>query len=160
MERNILYNLLLLPLAIFTGIAAMAQTTEVADQNPNYMISQAMYMDMADSLNSLHGTTIQQTYKAIDWMEQRREMREQRRAFRRELRLERARRGWYYNDGYYHGGYYNNGFYNDYGYYNNYYPGYSNNYYYSPYRYRRSGWNNNGWTMLGVGAALGWWLAR
>src|SRR4051812_48181998 len=97
MKRNVLYNLLLLPLAMLIATWSMSQTT-VEDQNPNYMISQAKYTAMADSINSWHSTTPQETYKAIDWLADRREARDQRRAFRRELRLERARYGWSYND--------------------------------------------------------------
>ena len=117
----------------------------VEDQNPNYMISQAKYEGMADSLNALHGTTPQETYKAIDWMADRQEAREQRRAFRRQLRLERAKYGWYY--------------YNDY---NNYYPGYSGNYnnYYHPYHNYRSYWNNNYWSLVPLAATVGWLVSH
>jgi hypothetical protein len=126
----------------------MSQTL-VEDQNPNYMISQAKYAQMADSLNSLHGTTPQETYKAIDWLADRREAREQRRAFRRELRMERARNGWYYND------------------YSYYYPSYSGNYYhnyYRPYRYYRPRWTRNDyWSLIplaATAATVGWFLTR
>jgi hypothetical protein len=125
---------------------SMSQTGLVQDQNPNYLISEAKYTKMADSLNSLHGTTPQETYKAIDWMADRREAREQRRAFRRELRLERARYGWYNND-------------------YSYYPYYGSNYnyYYHPYHnYRygyRNGWNNY-WNLVPLAATVGWWLTR
>jgi len=151
MKRNVLYNLLLLPLAMLVATWGMSQSL-VADQNPDYMISQAKYTAMADSLNSLHGTTPQETYKAIDWLADRRAAREQRRAFRRELRMERARNGWYY--------------YNDY----NYYPRYSGRYYYNNYHpyhssyYYRPGWTRNDYwglvPLAATAATVGWLLTR
>ncbi len=81
--------LLLLPLAMLIATWGMSQSL-APDQNPDYMVSQAKYMGMADSLNALHGTTPQETYKAIDWMADRQARRDERRAFRRQLRLERA----------------------------------------------------------------------
>ncbi len=68
-------------------------------------------MKMADSLNEWHSTTQQQNYKAIDWLVDRREARADRREFRQQLRLERARHMDYpyrYYRGNYHRGYYNN----------------------------------------------------
>lgn len=142
MERNILYNLVLLPLAMLIATFSMAQTGLTGNQNPNYMISQARYTGMADSINSWHGTTQQETYKAIDYLADKREAREQRRAFRRELRLERARYGYYYSDYDYYAGY------NNYGYYN-YRPYYG-------YGYRPSV-NQFLWTALPVATTLALW---
>jgi hypothetical protein len=141
MKRNVLYNLALLPLVMLVATAGMSQTTLTEDQNPRYMESQAKYTNMADSINAWHGTTPQETYKAIDYLADKREAREQRKAFRRELRLERARNGYYYNDyyGYYHPGYY----------------GYSYNY--RPYYGYRSRWNRFYWNTLPVAATIGWW---
>jgi len=162
MKRNVLYNLLLLPIAMLIAVGGMSQSL-VEDQNPDYMISQVKYLGMADSLNALHGTTPQETYKAIDWMAERQERRDARRAFRRELRLTRAQYGYYYN------GYgYNNGYYNNYNYPSSYYPAYSGNYYYNynPYHsYYHSGyhtrWNNWNWVPLAATAAtVGWLLTR
>jgi len=153
MKRNVLYNLLLLPLAMLIATWGMSQSL-APDQNPDYMISQAKYVPMADSINSLHGTTPQETYKAIDWMADRQQARDDRRAFRRQLRLARAQYGWYYND---------------YSYYNptySYYPGYSrrywNNYHpYHNYNYYRPRWNN--WNLVplaATAATVGWLLTR
>lgn len=138
-------------LMLLLTVAATAQTSLAPDQNPNYMVSQMKYTKMADSINSLHSTTPQETYKAIDYLADKQEARAARRAFRRELRLERARYGgWDY----------------DYGYYNNYnnYPGYYNyNYnYYRPYRgYYGNNWRNNYWWNsafpLATGIGLGYW---
>jgi hypothetical protein len=125
MKRNVLYNLALLPLALLITSISMSQTGLAEDQNPNYMFSQAKYTKMADSINSWHGTTPQETYKAIDYLADKREMRASRQAFRRQLRLERARYGYYNNDyDYYSPGYYG---YNNYGY-NNYRPYYGYGY--------------------------------
>jgi hypothetical protein len=154
MKKNVLYNLLLLPLAMLVATWGMSQDL-APDQNPNYLISQDKYTVMADSLNALHGTTPQETYKAIDWMAQRQEARDARRAFRRELRLTRARYGYYY------GGY-------NYYYPSSYYPAYSGNYYnyYYPYHsyYRPRYYNNSNtwnWVALGATAAtVGWLLTR
>ncbi|HUP13787.1 MAG TPA: hypothetical protein VM187_16310, partial [Niastella sp.] len=115
MKRIVLYNLLLLPLAMLIATWGMSQSL-APDQNPDYMVSQAQYMGMADSITSMHGETIQETYKAIDWMADRQQRRDDRRAFRRQLRLERARYGYYYNDN----SYYSPGY--------SYYPSYSGNY--------------------------------
>lgn len=157
MKRNVLYNLLLLPLAMLIATWGMSQSL-APDQNPDYMVSQARYMGMADSLNTTHGETIQDTYKAIDWMADRQQRREDRRAFRRQLRLERARYGYYYNDY----GYYNSGYYSGY---SSYYPGYSGNYWYNNYRpynnYYRRGWSN--WNLVplaATAATVGWLLSR
>ena len=147
MRRNVLYNLALLPLAMMIATFAMSQNMLAEDQNPNYMISQAKYTKMADSINQLHGTTPQETYKAIDYLVDKREAREQRRAFRRELRMERARNGYYYND-------YNYGY--------DYNPYYNNYNYYRPYYGYRSRWNNVFWNSvpLVAAASLGWWWCR
>ena len=116
---------LLLIGVLATGVA-MAQPALAPDQNPNYAISRAKYMQVADSLNEWHSTTFQDTYKAIDWLADRKEARADRREFRRQLRMESIRWDNYYNgfDYYpsYRGQYYNN-------YYHNGYRRYNNNYY-------------------------------
>lgn len=80
--------------------AALAQENLSPDQNPNYAVSLGKYMAMADSINQWHGTTVQQTYKAYDWYEQKQERRRERILFERALRLERARSYGFY-PGYY-----------------------------------------------------------
>jgi hypothetical protein len=145
MKKGILFTASLL---VILALAATAQTSLAPDQNPNYMVSQARYMKMADSVNSWHSTTPQETYKAIDYLEDKREARANRKAWRRELRMERARNS----------GWYNNGYYNDY-----YYP-YNNNYnrgsYYSrPWGYRNN-WNNYLWNSLPLAATVGLWWCR
>lgn len=137
--------------SLLLNTAAIAQTGLAPDQNPNFMESQNKYMYLADSLNAFHSTTIQDTYKAIDFLADKREARAERRAFRRELRMARALYGGYYYDRYYY-----NDYYTPY-YYNNYYPYYSRRHYYS-------GWNGNFYrNALPLAVTLGtigWWLCR
>lgn len=130
--KSILLAGSLIVVATLTGTAQnLAQ-----DQNPSFMVSQARYMKMADSINSWHGTTLQETYKAIDYLEDKRAERASRKAWRRELRMERAR---------------NNGWYN----------GYYNNYYYPYASYNRpwggTGWNNYFWNTVPLAATIAWW---
>lgn len=115
--------------------AVIAQTSLAPDQNPDYMISQNKYLQTADSVNALHSTTAQETYKAIDYLEDKKEARELRKAYRRELRMEQARNRW---SSYY---YPYNGF-------NNYYP----------YRYRGHYFMNNYlYNTLPLALTLGLW---
>lgn len=81
--------------ALLSSLAVIAQEGLAPDQNPNYAVSRDHYMGLADSLTALHGTTIQDTYKAIDWLADRAEARAQRRSFRQQLRLSRAQ--WFYD---------------------------------------------------------------
>lgn len=142
MKSNLLFKPFMLIAILF--MAGMAQAQDLAnDQNPRYLESQAKYLQMADSINTLHSTTPQETYKAIDYLADKREARDARRAFRRELRMERARYGYGY----------------DY-YYNDYYTPYNNGYYYNrPYRsyYRYNRYNNYYRNTLPLAITLGWW---
>ena len=79
------------------------------NQNPNYKESQQKYMASAEQYTSLQGTTVQETYKAIDRLEEKRELKAQRRAlraqrpiWRQERRLERIknRPNFYYGYGF------------------------------------------------------------
>jgi hypothetical protein len=167
MKRNVLYKLLLLPLAMLIATWSMSQTATsynmpqsalAPDQNPDYMVSQAKYLMMADSINSWHGTSFQETYKAIDWVADRQAARAQRRAFRHEVRMARARYGYgYYNDYDYNYPVYRRN------YYGSYYPVYSRNYGYNYdpyYQYRPS---RNYWSLVGVAATaatIGYLIAK
>ncbi len=125
MKKNILFIFSLI--SIFS-LSAIAQGDSVKDQNPNYQVSRDKYMKLADSLTDWHSTTFQDTYKAIDWLADRKEARQERQEFRRQLRMERAR--W-----------------------NNNYVGR----YYYPY-YRNSWYNyNSGWNQRRVGFYLNPW---
>lgn len=135
--------LLTASLVVVIALTGTAQNSEnLQEQNPSFMVSQARYMKMADSINSWHGTTLQETYKAIDYLEDKREQRANRRAWRHEIRMERARNsGWY------------NGYYNDY----YYYP--YNSFYNRSWGYNRR-WSNYAWSTLPLAASIGWWWAR
>lgn len=82
---------------VFSGLLAIGQ--ELAkDQNPNYATSRDKYMKLSDSVNATQSTTAQQTYKAIDYLADKEEARDARKQFRRDLRMERARHNYLYND--------------------------------------------------------------
>jgi hypothetical protein len=72
---------------LYSGVASAQQTALLADQNPRYRESQAKYARGADSLTSLQGTTIQDTYKAYDWYEAKLERRRQNREWRHQERM-------------------------------------------------------------------------
>ncbi|NML20032.1 hypothetical protein HHL16_04060 [Pseudoflavitalea sp. G-6-1-2] len=133
----------ILPLFALITLATTAGAQNLApDQNPNYLVSQQKYMRMADSVNTWHSTTPQETYKAIDFLADKREARAQRKQFRRELRLERARWGY---DSYYGNGYY---------YPTSYYGGWGG---YGRYG-RHNHWNNYLWgAAAGIGLSSWWW---
>ncbi|MCL5127734.1 MULTISPECIES: hypothetical protein [unclassified Algibacter] len=92
----------------FIGSVGIAQNSVelVANQNPNYQISLDKYVT-ANTFNNatlLQGTTLQETYIAIDPMERKRENKElrayfrsQRPLWRHQERLERAKNTAYYN---------------------------------------------------------------
>jgi hypothetical protein len=147
--KKILHYLLAAFLVVISINSSNAQSELAPDQNPAYAASRAKYMKMADSINEWHSTTPQETYRAIDYFEDKRIAREDRIAFRRELRLERARNGYSwgydsYNNGSYYQPYYNFPSYNNYGY--NRYGGHRN--------YRNSfTWNVLPWAL----AAGLWW---
>jgi hypothetical protein len=132
-------SLLFLTTFLVNAYDSGAQTPLVKNQNPQYMESQAKYMNIADSVNGWHSSTIHDTYKAIDYLADKKEARDQRKAFRRELRLERARYGYGWNNDNYYPSYYNR--YSNY----RYYPMYNR-----PYR------NNYFWNTLPLAFALGW----
>ena len=115
-------RILLTALFVCSGALAMAQNL-APDQNPNFAHSRDKYMKLADSLNSYQSTTAQNTYKPIDYLADKAEAREERREFRQQRRLERARwnnyDNWnwnnrYYDDYYFRGNRFNNNFYRPY----------------------------------------------
>ncbi len=126
----------------------VAQEELAPDQNPNYKNSMEKYVTNKDELLKTEGTTVQDTYKAIDDMQIRQERRDLRRAYRQERRLARIN-----NCGYYYSPYLNNN-YNSFGYnsYNS-YPSYSSYSYYRP----SCGLNTIASTAL-LGLGLYWWL--
>lgn len=127
MKAYLLHVPLIIAIYLISNVAG-AQTSLAPDQNPGFAISRDKYMKIADSVNAWHSTTIQDTYKAIDWIADRQAARADRREFRRDLRRYRA--GSYRPYGYYgnynYGGYYRNNYRRGY-YYPNYYRGYRHN---------------------------------
>ena len=104
MKNNIL-TIALITLLSFIGIAQNS-TDLVADQNPNYHISLDKYMteNKVSDLTLLQGTTAQETYTAIDPMEEKRKRKALRRYYRslhplwrHQERLERAKNPYYIN---------------------------------------------------------------
>jgi hypothetical protein len=134
--KTILSIALLILFSTNTNAQAPAATaTLLPDQNPNYQKSRDKYMQESTTLTQNEGQTVQQTYKAIDDVQAKKERKElaaERRQDRRMARIQsrgnrRSNRG-YYNNGYYNNGYYNNGYYsNPSGFYSPQY--YSNNIY-------------------------------
>ncbi len=98
-------NLLFIFAIVLQSSILYAQTY---DQNPNYKESQEKYMASSEQYTSLQGTTVQETYKAIDRLEEKRELKAKRRAlraqrpvWRQERRIERIKnRPYIYNNGY------------------------------------------------------------
>ncbi len=94
------------------------QNELVNDQNPNFKVSMDKYVDVKNDYILAQGTTAQETYAAIDPLEEKRvlrsirkEHRANRSLWRHQERMERIKRTRYYsNTGYYNNRrYYNNG---------------------------------------------------
>lgn len=101
MKHNDLLKRLLLPglatmLCLTVTIGASAQTL-LPDQNPRYRESLQAYLFKKDSLTVNEGTTVQQTYKAYQYFEAKRERKDQRRQWRQDRRVLRNS-GYTYND--------------------------------------------------------------
>jgi hypothetical protein len=124
-------------LLILPAIGYSQSSAFVSDQNPRYQESQDHYMKLKDSLVTLHGTTVQNTYKAYDWREDRAARRQQRREWRHQERLYEIMYGGYDYYGYY--------------------P-YSSGYYYRPYSGHRPYWGyGNRWRSgFHLGAGYSW----
>ena len=90
-------------LLICTLIASISfGQAAIGDQNPDYIVSRARYMVAKDSLIQYQSATSQQTYKAYDYFVDKQERKDAKTAYKRQLRLERAKSGYYdYNPGYY-----------------------------------------------------------
>lgn len=125
-------SIALLFLFCASGTAQKDSLSLLPDQNPNFRKSRAKYTEMAATLTQNEGQTIQQTYKAIDDVQAKKERKELRIARRHERRMARIQSPgyWGYNSGW---GLNNNwGYYNGY---NNYWSGWGfrQNYGYSPF---------------------------
>lgn len=85
-------NIAILALSLLFCINMRAQKDSLnllPDQNPNFRKSRAKYTELAASLTQNEGQTIQQTYKAIDDVQAKKERRELRIARRHERRMAR-----------------------------------------------------------------------
>lgn len=82
MKRNLIITTLLAAGTLFGNKATAQQAALAPDQNPRYHESANRYMLVADSINRLQGTTVQNTYKAYDWYTAREERRQQNRQWR------------------------------------------------------------------------------
>lgn len=104
-----------------TTAAATYSGTLLPDQNPNYQRSRDKYINESTTLTKNEGVTIQETYKAIDDVQAKKERKELASNRRHERRMGRIQsRGYrrqsnniYYDNNYYNNGYYSNpnGFY-------------------------------------------------
>lgn len=70
----------LLPLTLGVALSFYGHTQDI--QNPDFEISRSKYM-AADSLRNSMNTTVQQTYTAYDWREDRKQRRMDRLDYRR-----------------------------------------------------------------------------
>ncbi|MBW3519011.1 hypothetical protein [Flavobacterium sp. NKUCC04_CG] len=86
----------LLKILVFsvTVLSTVSLFAQVADQNPNFRESEDKYLRINDSLSETLGTTLQQTYKARDWYDEREERKALRRTRNHEARMNRT----YYSD--------------------------------------------------------------
>jgi ribosome-associated translation inhibitor RaiA len=98
-----------------TAQQTLTEPTLVPDQNPNFMISQAKYLAIRDSLLLTMNTTSQQTYKAFDWYEAKMERRNTRFENRMQRRLNNNRwnNNWGWNNGWNNNWGWNNGWNNN-----------------------------------------------
>lgn len=153
-------------LSILIGLAILsttgfAQENLAEDQNPNYRKSMEKYMAVKSDYIKNEGQTVQKTYKAIDDMQ----IKEEKKALRKENRQERRMARINNNNVYYsynpyqydylptyglgYGYHYATNYYRPY---NNYRPYHYSNNYYRPYSYRSCNLGNA--ALLGLGAYL------
>ena len=119
--------LFVLTCLVYVNINAQTTTatpsgTLLPDQNPNYQKSRDKYMAESTTLTKNEGVTIQETYKAIDDVQakkERNQLASDRRHERRMARIQSRsyrRQNYYsnrYNSRYYDNYYYNNGYYSN-----------------------------------------------
>ncbi|WP_029209631.1 hypothetical protein [Aquimarina agarilytica] len=141
--------LTLLGFLTFCILSAQDSKPLVEDQNPNYKVAMDKYMESPKEYTLLQSTTVQETYKAIDPLEEKRELRSQRRQFsaqrpywRHQRRLERIKNTRYYES-------YDNGFFNNRGFYN--YGYRNNNFIGRNQRFRNYNYLGLGGGLLGLG---------
>lgn len=111
--KTLKYVFIALSFLMILPLGAQVKERNPVDQNPNYLRSMEKYMNRKDELLANQGETVQETYKAIQYWYDRQEAKQQwkidRIEFRKQLRLERARRpvinngwngGWGWNRGF------------------------------------------------------------
>ena len=111
-------NILFLVVVFITTLSFSQETALAQNQNPNYKVSLDKYLEADNDYVFAEGTTLQETYVAIDLLEERRQLRSLRREhranralWRHQERMERAKNGYsLYDDGYYNDSYYNNSY--------------------------------------------------
>ena len=139
-------------IAVFTLLIGTNVKAQNPDQNPNFKESQTKYTENAAELTKNQGQTIQDTYVAYDWTENKQNLKNERIQRRQDRRLMRQQPNTICyssnNNGY---GNYNNG-----GYYNNNYNnnGYSNNGYYGNNYNSNNGGNGYANSINNWGSAL------
>lgn len=77
---------------LISGFNIMAQGDLEPDQNPNYQKSMDQYIHSAAEYVAYQGTTKQETYKAIDPLEEKRELKSLRKQYRASRPLRRHER--------------------------------------------------------------------
>jgi hypothetical protein len=150
-KHNKMKRLLTVVVLLIVVLHTNAQGTLIADQNPNYQNSLDKYKD--SPYLALQGTTKQQTYKAIDPIEEKRELKALRRQYRANRPLWRHQRALQrIENTQYYAGSFNS--YRDFGY----QPRYQPNRYHRNFGSRR--WLNSG-TAFGLGLGyLGYRIFR
>ncbi len=102
-------NIILAFIFVTMGNISFGQeaTSLAPDQNPNYINAMNKYSDNSIEYTSQQGTTLQETYKAINPLEEKRELRSLRRKYRsqraywrHQRRLARIENTRYYDYGY------------------------------------------------------------
>ncbi|WP_438425500.1 hypothetical protein [Aquimarina macrocephali] len=96
---------------VIIGCIGYTQEAQLAeDQNPNYKVAMNRFLKNSQEYTLQQGTTAQETYKAIDPLEEKRELRSLRRQYRsqraywrHERRLARIENTRYYDYGSYYG---------------------------------------------------------
>jgi len=116
---------------VYLNVNAQADSVKLLpDQNPNFQKSRTRYMEQSAALTQNQGQTIQETYKAIDDVQAKKERKELAQTRRHERRMARIQSRGYrrgvFGPGYYDG--FDNYGYNNYG---------NQPYGYAPYHYPR-----------------------
>jgi uncharacterized protein YxeA len=80
----------LLSVAVLLFISSTINAQQNSDQNPNYHKSMDYYMKQKDELQKTMNTTVQNTYRAFDWYQNKLDKKQQRIDNRQQVRIARA----------------------------------------------------------------------